>query len=228
SEWPAGTVEALHQVQVVGAGLGPCTVDSDELGIVSQRLDHGVRVMSTPCLVEPQFNFADRIFICLTHGPSVDFHHRRPATHSFYSVADQSHVRFGSKADMCVAKSDVRFTPNSGRESGFPQTVMSALPPKADMCGATNHVRFGPVADSCTAAKGSLFDNFVSAAATSKPSLSSSPWMRGAPHNGFSLLTCRMRSRRPRSIFGRPARWRDFQRQKALKPARCHRRMGSG
>jgi hypothetical protein len=33
-----------------------------------------------------------------------------------------------------------------------------------------------------------------------------------------------MRSRRPRSILGRPARLRDFQRQNALKPARCHRR----
>jgi hypothetical protein len=45
-------------------------------------------------------------------------------------------VRFGSKADRCVAKSDVRFTPNSDRESGFPQKVMSALPPKTDMCAA--------------------------------------------------------------------------------------------
>ena len=37
---------------------------------------------------------------------------------------------------MCVANSDVRFTPHSDRESGFPQTVMSALPPIADMCSA--------------------------------------------------------------------------------------------
>ena len=37
-------------------------------------------------------------------------------------------VRFGSKADMCAAKSNVCFTPNSDRESGFP-------------------VRFGPIAD---------------------------------------------------------------------------------
>jgi hypothetical protein len=39
-------------------------------------------------------------------------------------------VHFGSKADMCVAKRkrDVRFTPNSDRESGFPHKVMSALP----------------------------------------------------------------------------------------------------
>jgi len=29
---------------------------------------------------------------------------------------------------MCVAKSDVRFAPNSDRESGLPQPVMSALP----------------------------------------------------------------------------------------------------
>ena len=42
-------------------------------------------------------------------------------------------VRFGSKADMCAAKSDVRFASNSDRESGFSQNVMSALTPKADI-----------------------------------------------------------------------------------------------
>src|SRR5215510_4293941 len=36
---------------------------------------------------------------------------------------------------------------------------MSALPPKADMCGATRDVRFGPIADSCSAAKSALFDH---------------------------------------------------------------------
>jgi hypothetical protein len=50
-------------------------------------------------------------------------------------------VRFGSKADICAAKSDVRFTPNSDCESVFPHKVMSALPPKADMCGAARDVR---------------------------------------------------------------------------------------
>jgi hypothetical protein len=58
-------------------------------------------------------------------------------------------VRFGSKADICAAKSDVRFTPNSDRKSGFPHKAMSALPPKADMCGAASDVRFGPIADIC-------------------------------------------------------------------------------
>jgi hypothetical protein len=48
---------------------------------------------------------------------------------------------------MCVAKTHVRFTPNSDRESEIPQKAMSALPPKADMCGATTDVRFGPKAD---------------------------------------------------------------------------------
>jgi hypothetical protein len=52
-----------------------------------------------------------------------------------------------SLADICSAKEHVRFAPNSDRESGFPQTVMSALPPKADMCGANRDVRFGPKAD---------------------------------------------------------------------------------
>jgi hypothetical protein len=44
------------------------------------------------------------------------------------------------------------------------QEPMSALPPKADMCGATRDVRFGPIADSCTAAILSLFDHQVGAA----------------------------------------------------------------
>src|SRR5262245_48544078 len=48
---------------------------------------------------------------------------------------------------MCSARRHVRFTPNSDRESGHRQTLMSALPPKADMCGATRDVRFGPIAD---------------------------------------------------------------------------------
>src|SRR5262245_7598007 len=52
---------------------------------------------------------------------------------------------------MCVAKSDVRFTPDSDRESEFSQKGMSALPPKADMCSANTDVRFGPKADiACT------------------------------------------------------------------------------
>src|SRR5207342_2300803 len=56
-------------------------------------------------------------------------------------------VRFGSKADMCSAKRHVRFAPESDRESGHPQRIMSALPLKADMCDAKPNVRFGPIAD---------------------------------------------------------------------------------
>jgi hypothetical protein len=48
---------------------------------------------------------------------------------------------------MCAAKSHVRFTLISDRESGFSQTVMSALPPKAHMCSALAHVRLVPEAD---------------------------------------------------------------------------------
>jgi len=42
---------------------------------------------------------------------------------------------------MCAAKRNVRFTPNSDRESEIPQKAMSALPLKADMCGAKADVR---------------------------------------------------------------------------------------
>ena len=64
---------------------------------------------------------------------------------------------------MCSAKGHVRFAPNSDRESEFPQKVMSALPPKADICSALARVRFVPIADSCSAAKRILFDHFVGA-----------------------------------------------------------------
>src|SRR5262245_53036349 len=48
---------------------------------------------------------------------------------------------------MCTAIGHVRFTPNSDRKNGLPHKAMSALPPKADMCGALADVRFGPIAD---------------------------------------------------------------------------------
>jgi len=52
---------------------------------------------------------------------------------------------------MCGAQGHVRFTPNSDRDSGLPQTVMSALPPKADMCSALANISYGPTADICGA-----------------------------------------------------------------------------
>jgi hypothetical protein len=57
---------------------------------------------------------------------------------------------------MCNAPTHVRFTPNSDRESEFPHKVMSALPPKADMCGASSEVRYGPKADMSVSAWGRL------------------------------------------------------------------------
>jgi hypothetical protein len=49
--------------------------------------------------------------------------------------------------------------------------------------------------------------------ATSNPSLSSSPWMRGAAQSGFSMLIRRINPRSSVSIGGRPPCGRDFQRQ---------------
>src|SRR5215467_6137572 len=67
----------------------------------------------------------------------------------------QSHVRFGSKADMCAAKRHVCFTPNSDRESDFRkrscllyprkqtcavQLAMSALGHKRTLCLSFDHL----------------------------------------------------------------------------------------
>jgi hypothetical protein len=54
--------------------------------------------------------------------------------------------------------------------------------------------------------------------ATSNPSLSSSPWMRGAPQSGFSTLTRPINTRSSVSICGRPPWGRDSQRQQQRKP----------
>ena len=44
-------------------------------------------------------------------------------------------------------------------KADFPQNVMSALPPIADMCGATRDVRFVPIADirAATMSEGSQY-----------------------------------------------------------------------
>jgi hypothetical protein len=45
------------------------------------------------------------------------------------------------------------------------------------------------------------------------PSLSSSPWILGAPHNGLAILILRISRRISNGTVGRPQRRRDFQRQ---------------
>jgi hypothetical protein len=64
--------------------------------------------------------------------------------------------------------------------------------------------------------------------ATSNPSLSSSPWMRGASQSGFSMLIRRISARSSVSTRGRPPRRRDSQRQQRRKPALCQRTSVSG
>src|SRR5262245_37754260 len=63
---------------------------------------------------------------------------------------------------------------------------------------------------------------------TSIPSLSSSPWIRGAPHNGLAMLISRINWRISVGTAGRPRRRLDFQRQNNRKPAWCHRTTASG
>jgi hypothetical protein len=59
-------------------------------------------------------------------------------------------------------------------------------------------------------------------------SLSGSPWIRGAPQSGFSMLIRRIKARSSALICGRPPNERDFQRQYRRKPARCQRTRVSG
>jgi hypothetical protein len=53
----------------------------------------------------------------------------------------------GHKRTYAVHKAMSALPPIATAKADMPQMVMSALPPKADMCGATRDVRFGPIAD---------------------------------------------------------------------------------
>jgi hypothetical protein len=44
----------------------------------------------------------------------------------FALAQEEANVRFGSEADMCNAKGNVRFTPNSDRKSGHRLAVRFA------------------------------------------------------------------------------------------------------
>jgi hypothetical protein len=61
------------------------------------------------------------------------------------------------------------------------------------------------------------------ASLTTKPSLSSSPWMRGAPQPTLSRAISRMRVRISASVRGRPRRLRLVQLQYRANPLRCQR-----
>jgi hypothetical protein len=53
----------------------------------------------------------------------------------------------GHKRTYAVHKPMSALPPIATAKADMPQMVMSALPPKADMCGALDHVCFGPEAD---------------------------------------------------------------------------------
>src|ERR1700726_3290456 len=63
---------------------------------------------------------------------------------------------------------------------------------------------------------------------TSMPSLRSSPWILGAPHNGLATLIWRISWRISTVTAGRPQRCFDFHRQYDLNPPRCQRITVSG
>src|SRR6266403_3694124 len=63
---------------------------------------------------------------------------------------------------------------------------------------------------------------------TSMPSLSSSPWMRGAPQSGLARFMFRINLRISSGTLGLPPRCLDFQRQNDRNPARCQRTTVSG
>ena len=52
----------------------------------------------------------------------------------------------GQKQTYAVQQPMSALPPIATAKADMSQMVMSALPPKADMCGATRDVRFGPIA----------------------------------------------------------------------------------
>src|SRR5262245_26414532 len=53
----------------------------------------------------------------------------------------------GHKQTCAIHQPMSALPPIATAKADMPQMVMSALLPKADMCGANEHVRYGPIAD---------------------------------------------------------------------------------
>jgi hypothetical protein len=53
----------------------------------------------------------------------------------------------GQKQTYALQHAMSALAPIATAKADMPQMVISALPPKADMCGANRHVCFGPKAD---------------------------------------------------------------------------------
>jgi hypothetical protein len=66
----------------------------------------------------------------------------------FYDLGHRMLVSaLGHKRTYAVQKGMSALHPIATAKADMPQMIMSALPPKADMCGALADVRFGPKAD---------------------------------------------------------------------------------
>src|SRR5262249_27707851 len=123
TDLPQAFAERGHEVRPFGGGLA------------AEQTDHRHSGLLRLCRERPCRRTAEE---CDELAPP----HRRPRGFRQAIVPDQAtireaaDVRFGSLADICSAKGYVRFTPNSDRESRHVPMVMSALPPKADVCGA--------------------------------------------------------------------------------------------
>jgi hypothetical protein len=76
--------------------------------------------------------------------------------------------------------------------------------------------------------RGSILRSATVLSETSKPSLSSSPWIFGAPQPEFSQAIVRIRVRSSGVTFGRRPEGRERQRQYSWKPALCQPTTVSG
>jgi len=75
---------------------------------------------------------------------------RDAGRHAYAGIVAPTHKMtsaLGHKRTFAPQNVTSALPPDSGRESGLSQKVMSALPTKADMCGAVAHVCYGPIAD---------------------------------------------------------------------------------
>jgi hypothetical protein len=81
-----------------------------------------------------------------TTSAAIDISPKHP---SQASVRQQQNVRLGQKPTYAPQYVVSALLPIATAKADMPQMVMSALPLKADVCGANHYVSFGPKADIC-------------------------------------------------------------------------------
>ena len=141
-----GAVQLAEATSSYSTSAVSCCAHSEQLNMSRSQPGVPVRAMSYSRIARPQLGHAG----VLPTGCSDDLNKLNwgiaPLLH-FLQIRSNGTCSVIGFATVCVSSWRELMSALGHKRTFAVQNGMSALPPKADMCGATRHVRFVPIAD---------------------------------------------------------------------------------